>query len=265
MKIQIKHLATFLFATIVVVLSNSGLQAQSAEITFDPAEVTAEVGQPFFVDVVFDTDNTPISVFDLHMLFEQAYLEVISIEILQGDLFSYHQAPTYNNSVGKIDMAAFQIGKSIPGTFSVVKLELMPIAATELTEVEHNMTDFPKTLMAYGGENMLGETGKLKVTITDTALGVDDNNFEDVFGLEVWPNPTSDLVNISFNSKDAGQLEVDIFDESGKLVMQVYSGNVSGNIGEQFEVDLSDFASGSYTCRVLSGEKIQTTKLNVIR
>lgn len=261
------HINYFKKISAVLLILTGGfgsLHAQSASIDFQPATVETQVGEPFFVEVHFDTDNVPISVFDLHMLFDPAYLEVMSIEKLQDGLFNYHVEPSFDNEIGKIDMAAFQIGKSIPESFSVIKMKLMPISPVELTEVVQNTDDFPESMLAYGGHDFLESTGTLEVHIADASTGV-DSRVTDEFGLNIWPNPSSDFANIAFSLKDADQVNIRIFDPAGKLVQEVYSGSVAPGVEKTIKVDLRNLASGNYTCRLSTGNKMQTQKLNVIQ
>ncbi len=265
MKNQLKHLKVIAVAIVLIAASYSHSNAQSASINFVPAAVEAEVGESFFVEVQFNTANVPISVFDLHMLFDANYLEVVSIEKLQGDLFSYHKAPVFNNENGKMDMAAFQIGKTIPESFSVIKIQLLALAPTELTEITQNTTGFPKTLLAYGGQDVLGSTGSLEVKINGEATGIDNPKGTDEFGLNVWPNPATDNANISFTVKEAKEVSLKIFDVNGKLVKAVFSGSVTPGAEKTLTVDINDFASGDYMCQLISGDKVQVKKLNVVK
>lgn len=265
MRNQLKHLKVIAVAILLIAASYGQSNAQSASIHFVPATVEAEVGETFFVEVQFNTANVPISVFDLHMLFDANYLEVLSIEKLQGDLFNYHQAPTFNNESGKMDMAAFQIGKTIPASFSVIKIELLAKTPTELTEVTQNTTGFPKTLLAYAGEDVLGSTGSLEVKITGEATGIDNPKGTDEFGLNVWPNPATDSANISFTVKEGKEATLRIFDASGKLVKAVFSGSVIPGAEKKIVIDINDFASGDYMCQLTSGNKVQVKKLNVVK
>lgn len=265
MKNQIKYIKT-MAATVLLFAGNYGVvNAQSAAITFQSATIEAEVGESFFVEVHFDTDNIPISVFDLHMPFDPAYLEVLSIEKLQDDLFNYHNEPVFDNENGKMDMAAFQIGKSIPESFSVIKIEFMALAQIELTEVTQNTTGFPKTLLAYGGKNVLGSTGNLEVEIMDETTGINDPASTDEFGLNVWPNPTSDFAHISFTVKETTEMNLRIFDANGKLIKVVFRGSVTTGIEKKFQIDLRSFATGNYTCRLTGGQNVQIQKLNVVK
>lgn len=265
MKTTIKYFTYISTAVLLFAGCAGNLFSQSASVNFLPASVEVQTGEPFFVEVHFDTDNVPVSVFDLHMLFDPEYLSILSIEQLQGDLYTYHVPPTFDNTTGKIDMAAFQIGKEVPTSFSVIKLELMPLAETPLTKVTQNTQGFPKTLLAYAGENFLGTTGDLDVTITEAATGVDEAVLTNEFELSIWPNPTSDFARISFVIPENEQVSLDLFDAAGKLVKQVFSGNLPAKTDKEIEVDLSALASGNYTCRLTAGNKIQSEKVSVIK
>jgi hypothetical protein len=236
--------------------------AQSAIIKHQDEFVEAEVGETFETIVQFNTDGAPISVFDLHLKFDPEFIEVVSIENLQGDLFSFHQPPTFNNEEGRIDMAAFQIGKGLPeGDFDIVKITFLALNPVDLTEVIHPLNEFPKSMLAYAGENLLEDAGDLKIIILDSALGLDGSPGDSDFGLEIWPNPTSGIVTISFELKESDRVSLEIFNAQGKLVESVFEGTVYPGSDMRFEVDLERYASGTYSCRLQTKSASQTKNL----
>lgn len=236
--------------------------AQQGTIQFNPSEVNVVEGETFEVEVVFNTAGSSISVFDLHMLFNPEFLEVVAIETLQGDLFSYIEFPIFDNQGGKIDMAAYQIGKSIPTSdFAVVQITLQAMAPVELTEVTHPTGVFPETLLAFAGVNMLDEASPLKVTIQGNVLSDEFEDGSSDFHLNIWPNPTSDFATIGFKLKDSDRVNLSIYDIHGKLIEEIFEGNTAANQDLQFEVDLKHLANGNYACRLTSGKKYQTKML----
>lgn len=244
-------------------LSQATAFGQSALVKHQQDFIETQVGETFETIVQFNTDNTPISVFDLHMQFNPEFMEVVSIENLQGDLFSFHQPPVFDNAIGKIDMAGFQIGKSIPtADFDMVKITFLALEAVELTELIHPLNEFPKTMLAYGGMNMLGEAQDLKITITggDPLGGISGTDKGD-FGLEVWPNPTNGLALISFRLDSRDRVNLGVYDISGKLIQTVFEGMVSPDTEMRFEIDLKGLANGNYACRLQTQSSNQTKVL----
>ena len=54
--------------------------------------------------------------------------------------------------------------------------------------------------------------------------GLNDQVIVENSSLHLFPNPSSDLVNIQFFSAQLGNITVDIIDANGKLIQQVYQG-----------------------------------------
>lgn len=88
-----------------------------------------------------------------------------------------------------------------------------------------------------------------------TVTAIDELPFTDI-GLNVYPNPTQDFVNIHF-SKLIGQPAYSLFDLNGKLLEQK---NITSN---DIKLNVSQLAEGSYLLK-LSGENrqpLQTFKI----
>jgi len=77
--------------------------------------------------------------------------------------------------------------------------------------------------------------------------------------LKLFPNPASNVIQISYESQINGLVNLDIFDLSGKLVVnqqyQVSKGKVS------LDVELSQLENGSYIVRLQDGQYQHQTKL----
>jgi PKD repeat protein len=80
-----------------------------------------------------------------------------------------------------------------------------------------------------------------------TALGLED--LSDRIGLNVFPNPTGALSQLTFDIEKPSQLSISIFDILGKRIANTYSGNI-GSGQHLFNVDLSAYPAGLYTIRV---------------
>jgi hypothetical protein len=80
-------------------------------------------------------------------------------------------------------------------------------------------------------------------------ISLDCNNF----GVTVSPNPTTDKVNVKFNSAKEQKYQVKIFDDAGKLVHIIESQAEVGN--NTCVVDLSAYAVGNYLINCTIGNK----------
>jgi hypothetical protein len=136
----------------------------------------------------------------------------------------------------------------------------MALEPTESTSVSHVTNDFPRTLIAYGGENVMGFAGNLEVTITGNALsdGIEDGDANG--SLTIWPNPSNDVANIAFELITTERVRLEIFSAEGKLIDSIFEGEASAKTPYQFEVDVNHLAAGNYTCRLVSNNEVLTSK-----
>lgn len=73
----------------------------------------------------------------------------------------------------------------------------------------------------------------------------------------VYPNPASDVITISFGKVDASQVEITMFDLSGRLV----SNEVMNLNGSSVEVSVNQLPAGVYTLKVKAGTDVFFTKI----
>jgi S-formylglutathione hydrolase FrmB len=90
-------------------------------------------------------------------------------------------------------------------------------------------------------------------------LGIPD--YRQAFGnFNVYPNPVSDKLTISYQLKEAGTARVSILDLNGKLMEIVSSGfRPAGEY--RFVRNISDYPQGVYLCRIQIGNEMVTKKI----
>lgn len=82
-------------------------------------------------------------------------------------------------------------------------------------------------------------------------------------GFTLFPNPTSDILNVSFDLQKAGEVEVMITDFTGKVIQ---SQRMDGYIGtQQTTVDASQWSSGFYFVHLIADGKVNTKKFVVAK
>lgn len=79
------------------------------------------------------------------------------------------------------------------------------------------------------------------------------NDFEDV-DIGAYPNPTSDILNLTVSDSWNGSKNVQVFDPQGRLVLS------DNFLGSQHRISLDDLASGKYVL-VLDFEKLRSTSV----
>ena len=83
---------------------------------------------------------------------------------------------------------------------------------------------------------------------------------EGVFNL--YPNPTSELVNFSLNDYEGENATIEIFDRSGKLMTSKYIAEIELT---SYAIELDNYTSGIYTATIVVGDKMRLAKQFVVR
>lgn len=84
----------------------------------------------------------------------------------------------------------------------------------------------------------------------------------EIQGLEtirVYPNPTTGMVNVSFNATEEQSVKLEVVSLTGKTVFAEEAGVVRGTFSEQ--LDLSNLAKGVYTLRITGGNGVKVSKV----
>jgi hypothetical protein len=70
--------------------------------------------------------------------------------------------------------------------------------------------------------------------------------------MNVFPNPATDHVNVTFNLEKAGDAEILLIDELGRIIQTERKRNLSAGTN-QAELNIAHLASGVYYVRLQSG------------
>ncbi len=85
------------------------------------------------------------------------------------------------------------------------------------------------------------------------------------FSLEQnYPNPFNPTTTISFNILESNNINVDVFDLSGKKVATVYNGYMEAG-DHSMTFDASDIASGTYVCKLTVNEFTVSRKMTLVK
>lgn len=85
-------------------------------------------------------------------------------------------------------------------------------------------------------------------------ISFDSNNDN----MDVYPNPTSDILNIDLNGISGKNIEVKVLDISGRVVKQMPPQSIDGN--HHIELKLNNLVSGLYIIQVYTDNKLTTSK-----
>jgi len=86
-----------------------------------------------------------------------------------------------------------------------------------------------------------------------------DNTLDDP-SIEIFPNPFTITTNIKFNLQSAGQVELSLFDFSGRKVRTIINNNLQAGFHE-VKLNSSGLKSGIYFCVLKTEKGIQSKKL----
>ncbi len=127
-------------------------------------------------------------------------------------------------------------------------------------EIEVNLVAGDNTikLTALGADGMVNldklEIANLGTSIQDVSMGVSSFN--------VYPNPSTDITNISYKLEENSVVNIEILDISGRMVKRVLRERQSpGDF--KIQLSISDLNSGLYIVKLSAGQSVQTSKLNV--
>lgn len=100
----------------------------------------------------------------------------------------------------------------------------------------------------------------LIVTGGITSFGVDPLSIEKVQfdNLKIYPNPATDILNISAEISSIENAKISIFDVLGK---KVYESDSLFNFNNEAAIDVSGFQAGVYLIQILKADKIETKKV----
>jgi hypothetical protein len=93
----------------------------------------------------------------------------------------------------------------------------------------------------------------------DITLLVDCNISLTEFGvtaLEVFPNPTSGVINIHTTNPIGGDVELELYSVSGKLLM-----SKSASFGADLSIDISRFADGVYNLKIITEDGAEVRRV----
>lgn len=93
------------------------------------------------------------------------------------------------------------------------------------------------------------------------AVGI-NNNPKGIKGeITLYPNPTSDITNISFNVPETGNIVLSLFDISGKLIKTIYE-RTQANGNFEYQLDMSAYRNGIYLLTLKTNKRNYTQKIS---
>jgi hypothetical protein len=72
--------------------------------------------------------------------------------------------------------------------------------------------------------------------------------------LYVFPNPSLDVVQISYSNTNASEISISLIDASGKEILQIYKGQHQGK--KTYATNVSDLLAGTYFVQIMTETRI---------
>ena len=122
----------------------------------------------------------------------------------------------------------------------------------------HNIGLAIITATQPGNDQYMAAPNVMKILQVTEPVGISDYAVSPV---NVWPNPTTGVVNVQMNNVQARTLEIHVYDAFGRLLWT--TGNIEANnpsspqmdangSSEQTQIDLSSFAPGIYFVKAVA-------------
>lgn len=83
--------------------------------------------------------------------------------------------------------------------------------------------------------------------------------------IKTYPNPARSTATVQVTLAETGNVTVRIYTMQGQLVKQLYNGNVSGGIMQQYLFNVNNLAAGTYFIRVTTKSKTYNNKIVIAK
>jgi hypothetical protein len=91
-----------------------------------------------------------------------------------------------------------------------------------------------------------------------------DSSITDDLNLSVFPNPASDIINISYYLNNPSNVQLNIYDLAGKLVSTVNETGLSKG-HQKIDLKVNSLNRGTYLMQLVAGNEISTAKLIILK
>jgi hypothetical protein len=242
-------LPTRLAAVLAAVGISLSANAQQAELLPLPQSLEVIQGESFEISYLVHPAGQPLAVADMHLHFDPAYLEVVSVEV--GASNFNVMTPAFDNAMGTIDVSAFQLGDESPQAgFELVKVTFLALNEVALTQAHHPASIFPRTILAFAGQELDAYAAPLEVTIhASDALSAEQSAALGL-SLDLWPNPSNGLSYAAFSTDTGGEVTLTLYDLSGKVIAHHFHGNLAAGVEQRVELDIAALQAGVYLCKL---------------
>ena len=143
-----------------------------------------------------------------------------------------------------------------------------------ITMSDYGVDGMPKVVV-LGGTNHLIYLNKnddkinysnvhaaISAAITDGLSSIDEQE-EDIFEIKIYPNPTTNILNISYSTKEKEEIEIEIIDPLGKsIILKEKHVKHEGLHHEEF--NLGSLKNGVYFIKLSNTKQEQVKTVNIL-
>ncbi len=164
-----------------------------------------------------------------------------------------------SGSMGKVPVLALKQQTNSKPSFTIATVD--PGTGLTLYEIYPEIKNYGMIYAATHGRGIFRDE-------TYGVVGVEDNPATNGSGnigtLTIYPNPASDNITITFNLENSTNVQIKIYDLSGKLVQESYETGL--NLGNQtIHLNTHTLSRGTYLVKMVAGNEISTAKLIIIK
>jgi hypothetical protein len=188
-----------------------------------------------------------------------AHSSVLNFETIQPNRAKYYLLDDFaNTSCLSLSSWASSIGLAATTMFSD--------AAISMTD--YGQIGMPKVVVLGGSShkiffNQNSSTQGIDAAIIKALQATNINDGFSEFELELFPNPSNEFLNISYNLTDYSELTLEIFNMIVQLTRDLISIN-NTNEGN-YKLSVSNLPIGTYFLKCTSKKYIKVIKFNIVR
>jgi hypothetical protein len=226
-------------------ISNENLSLTQANNASDDIDNDAEIVGEFAV-IKFKTENYGENIFSLDFGFKCIQKPVFKTSIFCSNEGGSKVARVMVSSFDNANRLVLQKGNSFSGSLNYKTAAEIPQGGLILNEWLSPKHQQEYSLRIYQADGCFSDT---QFSVSEEGCSTSE---EENLSLNLFPNPASDKVKISYRSDTSENISVLIYDVLGRVITQK---DIQGNGTFQASFDISKFTNGAYILGIKDGPK----------
>jgi len=164
-----------------------------------------------------------------------------------------------SGSIGKVPVLALKQQTNSKTSFTIANED--PGTGTIIYEIYPEITNYGMIYAATHGRGIFRDESYGVVGVEENS---ENGGSASLGKLEVYPNPASDHISVTFNVESITSVQLNIYDLSGKLVVNTFETGLS-NGNQTVHINTQALIRGTYLVKMVAGNKISTAKLIILK